>query len=279
METLRSVAPWAPILLLAENLRVRNGLISAILSRYSVSWGLTGCVRDIRQLWNFDHRSLFDDNGTRRPNSVVSARYGNSFDLSNGAILEAAGITGQCSTLGNNQSTAKAFRETVVHVSLIIPADVSNPSARWCTLRGWMATASSVLMALVTLSLASWAAQRSLVIAPALLVCLTACHIITPTMGISIRPIFSNQATVESDRIRTTRRRAALDVHIVADSWNSSRISVLCGYSSQLHAVTNITVRTSRPRLLKWLSRLLSVVLAAQAVLLAATTNADGDER
>jgi hypothetical protein len=81
-----------------------------------------------------------------------------------------------------------------------------------------MATVSSVLMALITLGIGTWAAQRSLVIAPALLACLAAYYIITLMIRMLINPIFGNHAAVESDRIWTTRCRAALDVHIVADS-------------------------------------------------------------
>jgi hypothetical protein len=102
---------------------------------------------------------------------------------------------------------------------------------------------------------------------------LMTCVFITITMlsclWYKLKLIFANANTSASDVENTVEGGAALDVHVIATSWNSSRLDVICGYESQLHGLTNIPVRVTHPRSLALASRMLSVVLMAQAAALA----------
>jgi hypothetical protein len=279
MKFLRLIAPWAPIPLFAENLRVRHGLVSAVMTRHSVSDAMTGSIHDFRQLWNVDYLELFGQGRNGRPLGVASIRHGNVFDLVNAAIVEVAGIIGRHSPLSANPKTATAVRETVVHVSLVTPTDPASDPSRLSDSKWWASASLSISEIVFTVGLAVLVARGGLQIGPALLICIAISHVLTVVLRLSVEPIFGNKATAERDRVETARRDAALDIHVIAESWNSSKISIVCGYSSQLHALTNIPVRTTRPLLLKWLCRLLAVVLTTQAALLAASTNAQGNER
>jgi hypothetical protein len=94
-----------------------------------------------------------------------------------------------------------------------------------------------------------------------------------------VNPIFGNKHAILADQALTATGGAALDVHVIADNWNSSRLDVLCGYSSQLHSLTNIPIRIDGPRILRWSCRLLALVLILQAALLASIPNStDADQ-
>ncbi|ETI21824.1 hypothetical protein G647_05893 [Cladophialophora carrionii CBS 160.54] len=226
-----------------------------------------------------DYLGLFGQSRTGRPLAVASIRHGNVFDLANAAIIEVAGIIGRHSPLSVNPKTATALRETVVYVSLVTPADPASDLSRLSDSEWWASASLSVSKIVFAVGLAILVARRGLEIGPALLICIALSHVLTVALRLCVEPIFGNLTTAESDRVETARRDAALDIHVIAESWNSSKISIVCGYSSQLHALTNIPVRTSRPLFLKWLCRVLAVVLTTQAALLAATTNAQGNER
>lgn len=279
VETLRSIAPWAPIPLFAENLRVQRELISAVTARHTVSECLTGCIRDFQRLWNIDYLELFGQSQVQRPPAVASIRHGNVFDLANGALLETAGIIGHHYPLASNPKTANALRETIVYVTFVTPRDPAGHPTKLGDARWLAAVCLSTVEFLSAIVMAGYVVNRGLVIGAGLLACICVSQLHTFALRALIEPIYANQAAVESDRVRTARNGAALDVHVISDSWNSSKISVVCGYSSQLHALTNIPVRTTRPVLLKWLCRSLAVALSIQASLLAAVANASGNER
>ncbi|KAH8748289.1 hypothetical protein F5883DRAFT_583026 [Diaporthe sp. PMI_573] len=277
VDTLRSIAPYAPIPLFAENLRTQEELVSAVMTRHSVSSCLTGCIRDFRRLWNVDYLELFGQSHDPRPLAVTSIRHGNVFDLANAAILETAGIVRRHDPLAANPKTANPRRETIVYVSFITPSHPDRPrlsGAKW-----WAAVSLFILEMAFAIGTAALVVRRGMILGAALLICVGFSQVLIFGLRLLNDPIFGNQAAVQSDRALTARNGAALDVHVIADSWNSSKISVVCGYSSQLHALSNIPVRTTRALALKWCCRALAVVLATQAALLAAITNAEGDER
>lgn len=59
----------------------------------------------------------------------------------------------------------------------------------------------------------------------------------------------------------TAARGAGVDAHVVVEDWNASDIDVLVGYSSYIHALTNIPIRIRSWRAVVMISRLLSLVL------------------
>jgi hypothetical protein len=209
---------------------------------------------------------------------VTSIRHGNVFDLANAALLETAGIVRRHDPLAANPKTANLLRETILYVSFVTPSHPDDlprlSGAKW-----WAAVSLFILEIAFTTGTAALIVRRDMILGAALLVCVVFSQILTFGLRLLNDPIFGNQAAVHSDRALTARNGAALDVHVIADSWNSPKISVVCGYSSQLHALSNIPVRTNRALALKWSCRALAVVLATQAALLAAVTNAEGDER
>ncbi|KAJ4136503.1 hypothetical protein NW768_004117 [Fusarium equiseti] len=275
--SLRHIAPWTPIPLFAESLRVQHALISAVMTRHSMSTCLTGCIRDFRRLWNIDYLELFGRSDSPRLPSVTSVRHGNAFDLANGAFLEAAGIVRLHDPMISKPEATEAFRETNVYVSFVTPSDPMI--AKKSSAKLWAVMLLSLFEMAFALVITAILIQRRILLGTALLICVTLSQIFCIVLRMANDPIFANQAAIHSDREATVANGAALDVHVIADSWNSSRISVICGYSSQLHALSNIPIRITRPFILKWASRSLALILTIQAALLAATTNAEGEER
>jgi hypothetical protein len=68
---------------------------------------------------------------------------------------------------------------------------------------------------------------------------------------------------------------AALDVHIVTEHWNASKVDVMVGYSAHLHALTNVPIRIKRWRAVTWISRLVAAVLIIQAATLTSQIGSD----
>ena len=88
--------------------------------------------------------------------------------------------------------------------------------------------------------------------------------------------VFKKAKDMALDRQNTVSGGAALDVQILTPSWNSSHLDVLCGYSSQLHSLTNLAVDVTNPRMIPMCCRFLAVVLAVQAAILASLLCASG---
>ena len=74
---------------------------------------------------------------------------------------------------------------------------------------------------------------------------------------------------IGKDRVLAAAHGAALDVHVVVEDWNASNVDVIAGYSSELHALTNIPVHLNRWQTVRWITRLIGIVLIVQAALLA----------
>lgn len=279
LSTFRSIAPYLPVPLYAENLRVQRALASAILTRNSVSECLTGCINDLASLWDMDDFQVFGKSGLmERPFAVQSIRYGNLFDLANPEILRAAKVIMQRTPLSLvSQTKQEAVRETIVTVAFARP----RPHTERDHWRGMAVGIFFLVEVTLTCSTAYIMSQHDMYLATCLLVCVAMTTTITFGLRQNMKPLFGNKKAVEKDRQLTARGLppAALDVHVVADSWNSSKLSVLCGYSSQLHALTNIPVRCTHPTLLVWACRALALVLTAQAAFLAAVASTFDDER
>ncbi|KAF4333893.1 hypothetical protein FBEOM_12287 [Fusarium beomiforme] len=272
-----SIAPWAPIPLFAENQRSQRELVSAVLTRTSLSACLTGCIRDFDYLWNIDYIDLFGSSQKYRPTAVASLCHGNSFDLANEAALENVGIICRHGPGSLSTSASESFRPTVIHLSFVTPS--SEQALRINTAKGWATLFLFPFEIIVTVCTAIIALRNRLVFGFTLLVCVAISQVLVFAIRMLNDPIFGNQAAVASDKDLTARNGAILDVHVIADSWNSSKLSVICGYSKQLHALTNIPIRITRPRTLRWVCRVLAVVLTLQAALLAAVANAEKRER
>jgi hypothetical protein len=86
-------------------------------------------------------------------------------------------------------------------------------------------------------------------------------------------PDTSALRSYQNDTRLTTKSGAATDIHVVASDWNASQMDVLVGYSSQLHALTNIPARANRPKTLTVISRILGATLLMQAALLTKLVN------
>lgn len=280
LDTLRAIIPYGPIPLYAESLRVHRALVSAILTKTSISECLTGCIKDFTSLWDMDDVEIFNRSSLlRQPFAVTSIRHGNEFDLANSAVLAAANVINRRITLGTRtiqaNPTREVSRETIVTVAFVTPGSLV-PTGVW---RGLAVVVVFAMEVTITCSMSYVMLQHGMYLGTYLLLCVTVTTIISFGLRRAVKPRFGNRMALEKDRLATAKGAAALDIHVVADSWNSCRLSVLCGYSSQLHSLTNIPIRCSRPALLTWACRLLAAVLTTQAALLAAVSNTEGNER
>ena len=88
--------------------------------------------------------------------------------------------------------------------------------------------------------------------------------------------IFAKVNDLKDDKRKTAADGAALDIHVISESWNSGHLDMLAGYSSQLHGLTNFPVWTTSPWIISVASRILSVVLLIQAAVLASLVGASG---
>lgn len=286
MEAIESIAPYLPMFLLMDNLRVTRAVVSAVLMNTAVSGGLAGSMRDCVNLWYLDHQGLGHLETGSRGFSVASIRHGNSFDLVNEAILETANLVGQSRRTCNmdvrseGETAAGTYRHTTVYVSFLHPGNIHGQDSKAKRLwhRGVFCLTVLVqfILLLIPASILLW---KDFIVAGFLLICIMSAQIVIYSTGYLVKPIFANGAAMELDKSKTARDGAALDVHIVAEGWNSSHLYVLCGYSSQLHSLTNIAIRSSSPRVFLWLCRILSFILASQAALLAGTTNSEKEKR
>jgi len=69
-----------------------------------------------------------------------------------------------------------------------------------------------------------------------------------------------------------------LDIHVITNNWNSSRLDVVCGLSKQVHSLTNIPIRVNKLHLIKWSCRLVALVLTVQVAALASVFGTKSQE-
>jgi hypothetical protein len=274
LNQLESIIVYAPVPLFAESLRVQKALIAAILTNRSVFPCLTVCVKDLERLWDIDDFELLGGFEGSQTKVVTSLRHGNTFQLANKAILDESRLTGRKSSKPMTRSHA-GLRETIVNISFVTPGPRNYivgmvPLILFCLTLLQIGVESTAAVVLVV-------AEMPVGAALACCICITTITILV--LRLKVNPIFGNRHAILSDQALTAAGGAALDVHVIADDWNSSRLDVLCGYSSQLHSLTNIPARLDSPRILRWSCRLLALVLILQAALLASLTNSADNDR
>lgn len=263
------VLSYAPIALFAEDFRAFNGVLYAIMSDRLSPPGLTGSIKDLRRLWYLNQHELFSELKSEHQWTVASLRHGNTFPLVNKRLLDLAGITGRISEYDAASEQEDYYRPTTVNVAFIMPGDQMHIQPYGRFMQAWRhAVMALPLMAcLIVLAIALF--LNGLHSSSLLVVCSTALLVVMMALRIFTTPIFGNGHAIHKDSTIKASGGAALDVHVITSDWNSNTVDIICGYSSQLHSLTNIPIRLRNFRAAYWLFRLLAVVLTAQAAILA----------
>jgi hypothetical protein len=260
------VSTYAPVALYAEHLRVQNSLLNAILPRYSVPTPITGCVKDFHRLWDVRESDLYGDLNKGVAHTVASLRHGNAFPLVNQQILEIAGILDGGRIKSDFQDSAIMYRATVVNVSFLLPSNVADNKVDMKVLWIYRLVAASELALLI--SIASITAVFRLHTGTLLVSCQILNWIALYTIRIIAKPVFGKSSAMFLSSQRMVPGGATLDIHVIAANANADTINVLCGYSSQVHSITNIPVRTANFRTISWILKALIVSLTIQAAAL-----------
>lgn len=263
------ILSYAPVALFAEDLRAFNSVLYAIMSDRLSPPGLTGSIKDLRRLWYLCQHELFSELKSEHQWKVASLRHGNTFPLVNKRLLDLAGITGRVSEYDAASEQEDYYRPTTVNISFIVPGDQIYAQPPGWLMRTWRHTviAFPLVACLIVLAIALF--LNGLLSSSLLVLCSTALLVVMMVLRICTTPIFSNRHAIHKDSTVKASGGAALDVHVITSDWNSNSVDVVCGYSSQVHSLTNIPVRLRNFRAAYWLFRLLAVVLAAQAAILA----------
>ena len=252
---------YLPVALFAESLRLRTSLLHAVASSGIPISAVTGCIKDIDLLWNYSTNDLLAS-PDRCSWVVTSRRHGNNFPLVNAALLAQLGLIGR--SRESNEVDEDAHRSTVLHITYITPLEKCSVTTepRWAQL--WPYLEISVLM-LITIKMY----RHGLYSGSLAIVCMASSLLILTTIQNYTSFVFGNRKSIAMDSQLTVKGGAATDVHVVAENWNATELDVLVGYSSHLHALTNISVQVRRRKLLRTACRLLLIVLAMQAAALA----------
>ena len=278
---LMKIISYLPIALYAESLRVRSALIRSVSTRSSVAPGLTGCVRDLEELWDTTASDLFEDFGKTKTYNVTSLRHGNSFQLTNRGLLEIAGLISSHKRHADHAQILQVgdvHRYTTVRVSFVTPTRVSGISDE-TEPPSWLPGAcQAVVMLEILLEISVGTAMGAFGVwdGSILMGCMAVNAIVLLFLQHKTSIIFAKANDLKDDKKRTAADGAALDIHVISESWNSGHLDVLAGYSSQLHGLTNLPVWTTSSWMISVASRILSVVLLIQAAVLASLVGASG---
>lgn len=265
LDEIASIFSNLPIALYALGFRVQDGLVSAICKKAAAPVPFIGAVNDFRTLWDIKETDLFGILGTGKQFQVASLRHGNNFPLVNRAILAAAGCVEQPPAIRTDLSLPRAVNVNVTFMvpkegglaeSTYVPPKLVGGLIGCLELAGFLC--SAILQFLVGMYVGA-ALAAALAIG-------TICYLVLHQIE---TPVYAHQDAIKNDLHRTAMNGAATDVHVIVPDWNSDEMYVLVGYSSVLHALTNIPARVNRPLLLRWTCRALGVVLCCQAALLA----------
>ncbi|KAI1086091.1 hypothetical protein F5B19DRAFT_502131 [Rostrohypoxylon terebratum] len=272
------ILSFAPIALFAENLRVYQGIIYSVGSRSLAFPCLTGSIKDLQRLWYFSERELFGETPSEHKWSVSSLRHGNTFTLVNKRLLELAGVIGRPPPYDAAFGQVDYVRPTTVNISFISPKtkETESPATSYAGL--WYIRGLTTLQLLVHTSIALGLGFGGLWSSSLLVSCIVASHLIMMVLRMTVTPTFANRAAVAKDSTTKASGGAALDIHVITSDWNSDSVNVICGYSSQLHSITNIPVRLRNFRFALWLCRLLILVLVVQAAILASLLGTQTDD-
>lgn len=275
------IVSYLPIALYAESLRVRSALIRSVSTSSSVAPALTGCVRDLEELWGTTASDLFEDFGKTKTYNVASIRHGNSFQLANRGLLEVAGLISSHKRHANHTQIlhdGDIRRYTTVHVSFVTPIGLSGISDE-TEPPSWLPAACkavAILEVLLEITVGATMGVFGLWDGSVLMGCMAVNAIVLLFLQHKTSIIFAKDHDLRDDKKKTAADGAALDVHLISESWNSSHLDVLAGYSSQLHGLTNLPVWTNGSWTIAVTSRILSVVLLIQAAVLASLVGASG---
>ena len=261
------IVSFLPIALFAENLRAQNSLLSCVCSSSSLATPLTGCIKDLNRLWFPNFRELFDGFEPARGRMVVSIRNGNSFSLVNGGFLQLAKLLEEP---GEDSFNLQHPRPVTVRVTFVLPlrpfSTVTSSIAFWIR-HGINAfhTVGHLVLALVL-------GSSGFYIGSLLMGCLALLDILQAILRHATSVKFSQPQSAGGKPIPISRDDA-IDTHIIVKSENDPHMNVLVGYSVQLHAMTNIPMRPTNPRLLLWVLRAIDITLVTQATALACLTS------
>ncbi|KAL3427456.1 hypothetical protein PVAG01_00965 [Phlyctema vagabunda] len=273
------IATYAPIPLFAENMRVQMSFIMVLFGSQAFFSCLTGCIKDLHKLWDMDDLELFGHFEGDNTAEVVSLRHGNTFQLANKAVLDFCGLTGRRSKTNLYAVSGAAWRATVVNITFVLPRSCAYNSPTRQT--NWILKICQVVQALEVLALVSTSAivaSYRMFAGTILLGCIISCVAILYWLRQQCQLVFSNKEALARDVRGGVPGGAALDIHISGGNWNASRFDIVCGYSSQLHSLTNIPIRVKDTKSLNIAGKVVTLVLVLQAATLASlfgTTSLD----
>ena len=255
-------------------------MVSSILSPSSIAPVTTGCIKDLHHLWEMDPVQLFGNFEDERTANVASVRHGNSFPLHNRTLLTLAKILKkkprpEIVPYTQALKESQMRRETVVNLSFVLPHQNAFPRSNlgWLQAACWSVTLVEILG---PIAIAVWMVLNNTITGAILMVAISTSVLILATLRCCTQPIVANQAKTAKCRSIIEFGKSELDIHLIADAWNDKHLNVVCGYSSHLHALTNIPVAISHPTLLLWSGRILAAVLLIQAASLASLTGQKG---
>ena len=196
------------------------------------------------------------------PYVVASLRHGNTFSLCNSSLLTRAGLVGR--SRNSVEIDEQYRRPTTLHFTYLYPR---LDSSDWKT--EWAARITHFLEAAFLIAVSTLLYLEGLWIGSAAILCILVNLFLFCLLQQTSSLVFANKHAVAKDCRDTAAYGAAIDIHLIAENWNASEIDVLIGYSSQLHALTNILGIVRNWRVLKLIIRFVVVFSAIQAALLA----------
>ncbi|KAH6713436.1 hypothetical protein BKA61DRAFT_74806 [Leptodontidium sp. MPI-SDFR-AT-0119] len=202
-------------------------------------------------------------------------RHGSSFALANRGVLEVMGMvrSGRQQTSSPfNQGTQHA-RPTTLHITFVAPrpfsADLQKKSSQnKCASQ--IATAAEIILAS---SIGILMGLKHIYVGSILMACIVLNTLVLLLFRLLLKPVFANEQAMARDAQVGCSGGAALDVHLIAPTWNASQINVICGYSSQVHSLTNLPILITSSSLVKWCCRALALNLIIQAAALTSQVN------
>lgn len=261
LQAFASIVSYLPVALYAESLRLSSAIILAASSQRTIIPPITGCIKDIDRLWNLSVQQLLSEFNTQQY-VAASLRHGNTFNLSNSSLLTRSGLVGR--SRDSAEINEQVRRPTILHLTYLYPRSDDY---------GWRHQAITLtihlLEAALLIAFSSSLLSRGLWIGGAAILCILINLLLFCLLQHASSFVFGNKYAVASDTKLTTADGAALDIHVIAENWNASEIDVLIGYSSHLHALTNILVLVKNWKVVKYVSRAVVVVATIQAALLA----------
>ena len=252
-----------PIALYALGFRIQDGLVSAVCNKAAAPMPFIGSVTDLKTVWNVKQTDLFGILGTGKQFQVASLRHGNSWPLVNRAVLIAAGCIEQPAPISVDLSQPRAI---TLNITFCLPHESGKDTQKQTKFVGLVI---GYIELCIYIGSAVAQGLHGLFVGAALAVCLAICTFCYLTLQHLVEPIYAHKESIQNDLRRTVKNGAATDIHVIVPDWNSEEMYVLVGYSSYLHALTNIPARADKPVLLQWICRGLGVVLCVQAALLA----------